>query len=145
MKIRFVFVIASFRVCRPGGDDAVAGNVAAVGRGFGQHDVRGAERDLGDPEHGHRRLVDRGGEEERRQVVGVPAGADGHAAGQHGGRPRDPTAHGGQPRGDRPAVFPAGTALAAAARARDIGRRTAAAQVRDRVVQVSELCVLVVL
>lgn len=93
---------------------------------------------MGDPEYGHGRLADRGGPEERSQGFGVPAGADGYATGQHGGRPRDQAAHGGQPRGDRSAVLPAGTALAAAARSWDFGGRTAAAQVGDRVVQVSE-------
>jgi len=87
-------------------------------------------------EHGHRRVADRSGPEERHQVVGVFARADGHAFGQHGSGPRGQTAHGGQPRSDRFAVFPASTALAVATRSRDIGRGTTTAQDSYRIIQV---------
>jgi len=87
-------------------------------------------------EHGHRRVAYRSGPEKRHKVVGVFARADGNAFGQHGGGPRGQTAHGGQPRGDCFAVFPASTALAAATCSRDIGRGTAATQDCHRLVKV---------
>jgi len=86
--------------------------------------------------HGHRRIADRSGTEERHQVVGVLARANGHASGQHGSGPRGQATHGGQPRGGRFAVFPASAALAVATRSRDIGRGTATAQDSHRLVQV---------
>lgn len=91
---------------------------------------------MGHPEHGHRRIADRSGAEKRHQVVGVLARTDGHAVGQHGGRPGDPAAHGGQPRRSRPTVLYTSATLAVATRSRDIGRRTAAAQDCDCLVQV---------
>jgi len=121
---------------RPGGDDAVVGNAVAVVRCAGQHHVHGTECDMDHIEHGHRRVADRSGPEERHQVVGVFARADGHAFGQHGSGPRGQTAHGGQPCGHRFAVFPASAALAVATRSRDIGRGTATAQDSHRLVQV---------
>jgi len=91
---------------------------------------------MDDIEHGHRRVADRSGPEERHLVVGVFARANGHAFGQHGSCPRGQAACGSQPRGDRFAVFPASAPLAVATRPRDIGRGTAPAQDSHRPVQV---------
>lgn len=98
---------------RPGGDFAIPGDVAVVGRGFGQHHFHGTQRHMDHSEHGHGWVVDRSGSEVRHQSVGVPAGADGHAGGQHGGGSRNSATHGGQSRGDCVALFPASAALAA--------------------------------
>lgn len=132
----FVFFLFFTTNIRLGGDHAVVGNAVAVVRCACQHHVHGTERDMDHIKHGHRRIADRSGTEERHQVVGVFARANGHAFGQHGSGPRGPTTHGGQPRGGRFAVFPASAALAVATRSRDIGRGTASAQDSNRLVQV---------
>jgi len=131
-----------FITIRLGGDHAVIGNAVAVVRCACQHHVHGTKCDMDHIKHGHCRIADRSGTEERYQVVGVSARADGHAFGQHGSGPRGQTTYGGQPCGGRFAVFPASAALAVATRSRDIGRGTATAQDSHRLVQVHRIVLL---